>query len=602
MHEHKIDYYNNQANKIKTFFINLVDEKIQNFNEFDKNLKSNIDAYSKTVDMTNNKLTMSWQHYQKELNQLLIDLDKRKLKEDVKMPNDIWQLEELIKYSNNIKNQITELTSNLVVKKIEKINKKIENEIYHPIDKLKSKIANLNFNDINEVNLNTIFSTKIYLNIDIEIEITNAQQNEKLLKSILEVNNILIQVIQSINDKISSNYKSLMALAEKNSLIGKYEEIIFNAQDFLNRDVNEYFSKVEIYRSGVTALRQNEVLSQLKIAEEINKIQNEFDEKLKTKYQEKTKDELFRLYSDNQSKLKYKLKELYENTQTEFNNLKSEDFTLNYKIEADKLNIFNLESKYIGDTIISINREIEKSLLASKEKSIEILKDKKEALDKDISKFKKKRRNKLIIISILTFVITSILSYSYIYFNFEITSTLKNVILTGIISSLISTFVTYLFNKIKENTYKLTQKEIEKDFEEEMKLELIKIVQEEFLEKDKFSIDSERLQNEIKANLEKKIEDLKSSDMFLDFGSKYKVLSKNYETQLKLLNQYKDIFKEFHSKVISYFNSPDTNIETLSKISNEIKNEVMLPSFNLFEKFKNRVIEIKNKIEKITFL
>lgn len=591
MHEYKIALFRKTGIKIKDYFSDHAHNKFKTLNKYVTDANNNILRYDDKVRITNNRLTESWKNYQTEIerikNKNIKDLEEAFIDQ---LPQSLWETHSQI----NLLNDINENFSYFKSTSIKSYSANFANQI---IEIINPQIRNIE-NEIESIRIGKFDSINCHID-DFKIEETPTININFPYLIEKDLNKIQFELKNSTKDLIfslKSNSKSLSYRLINFHPLTQLSDLITNANDQLNIDIDSHFEHVYLYRAGVFSEHVKEYITKLGIGNKLNQLEKEFKETFKDSIKAKAKEIIFPDFEN--------IKKSYENT---LRDLKKEFDENNLYLSSIDISNVDFETIDIHSKIHDDSIDLKEKILSSINNRIkttfkEIVNEIEECVKGIQKEFKRStsalRRRRLIRLS-LFIGIPAMLVFLYLYFDFlNLIPNIAHSFLIGLAANIVVTVISFLIGFLTDNYPNIIESR-NTDFKEQSikeSSEILKNKLQDFREcTDEFDI----IEKQLKETLNKQIVDVKKQKFSEYIESIYLNLVKIHSTDVEIRKKYIDQITAISLRFNQYFEYDENKLE---KISNDIKKEAIEPSFQFLENLREDITKVYNDIDNVSFI
>lgn len=606
LHSHKIDYYHRCTREIKSFFSSYIQQKINDLDLLFSTAKSNHTSFQNSVTIANNRLTESWS----KQNQILI----QKLSANTDW---IANLEECDDISSNI------LEAEIIKREVDRIRESVRFWANSSADStcraLEGKFRAFFYGHMADLRSQVVRSQTPDQEHLHPLLIRNPRSDgffeyDKETPGALSVDlrRIPAKALKIIHDNaelISSNSTRMTSAIEGRRFVMNLRKTIDESIAQLYEMLRGFFDSVHVYRSAIVSLNARQFAERVGLADAMDEVEKA---KLPNERQEAWHKSLVeRIFSGYQTifdEAEKKLTRLSE----KLNKLKSKAERLNsinISITADKaidehfaLSDPTKDSKFyehIQTVVDSFNEASDEHFRnLSKERS-DLIEKKRHELKVRLKTIARKR-----VLHFSTFIfigfIIGLLGYLVFYLWKEpFNQNWTNVMLAGVGANFITSGIGWISARFSDKSAKSTQDEND-NF-----IQASREITEKLLSNSSAINDFNFI-----GNLEDSLKTIFSRNWKNVINSVLdeivaKPLKEPYDTLFELAEdmeackqEYIQIAKETVSSLSSFYKADEKNLEALSEISAEIREEAILPSFTMFQErmeiFKNKLSELNS--------
>jgi len=606
IHSHKVAYYRNSSERLKSFFSTFLDEKVKAISSFVATATENIRRFNDEIQITNNSLTETWAKEHKLIQEKKLNVLKKFPEEMLilKSPDKIWrQMPENGRIRMDINSKASEEVSNLK----KKIKQEVLEIIQPELSAFKRKINSaslqdlqnpgsllLKLPDIQSVHIRAV-SESIYPPDSLYIDL------QKFYKEIQDE-------LNTSRESLEKYLKSLINIISKQEPIQEHEEILNISASKLAQDFDKFFKIITIYRSGIFSLNVKKEISKLGLGGKLDELESdELPDIEKVTIKNKAKDSVFPEMSNHFSKFKREATLLEEKSiqlltkvdQIKQVNLVTSRQDLDPKIKKEERVM--LASREVGERIISDANEFLQTLKSKIQSSID---ESYSNWNTQYVGLQKDRRRYFMNVFGFSFTIGLLLWVIILKFaNINLPDNLLLGFGVGIITNLITDFIALLGAKSFE-TFPKQVRLNETNILSNLRANCLEIIE---IESEKFNgepSDSdlryycERIGRLWQTLLLDEILKLWIEEEGDKFSEDLEELIQKYSVHR---NDYLNNVNEVTAHASAYLSNPSENLERLRAISDDLKDRSVNPSFLLLEQTRDQLERVREKIENIKF-
>lgn len=607
IHSHKIDYFRNSANEIKSYFLNFVCQKIDVLSKLVDTANKNRKDYNDEVKISNSKMTENWfrhlsilqyesKYFVEEINNLkkqlgLIDnfVDEKQLLE--------WKQkqDELINaYSEIPSERIYDAIRNVALEQIESWYKKIQ-KYFDLLGKRDFNITGYELTINDSLFFNKLSSLKLSVPITVKEEI-------------LTLERLVNKLIKDLEQNLQNSLSDVEKIITENQVIERYDEVIDVARESLEKDIESYFRVVKVYLTAVFSLQVRDYISSLGIGQDLDNLAIDITEEDKSHKKREVIEKIFPEYQNHNFQFKKKCGDIKEETMSFIKELTA---LKNQKLEQRLARTSDLEDyfsscekerrewfKYDKTIIDLVNDSISEANKIVKQLEKEVYASSKRLGD-EIAKIQKNRQQKIIKSTVIGGLIPVVI---YILFQFlqAADQSIGKQIIVGIGINIISSLICYLWTT--ENI------RIERDEKQARKNNIRYLNQtyrdrvESVLHMDNDKVNkSSNIKDALTREWSHRVSTLDKCDFMIQKQEEYENLKKNYQRFSKICQKYTSSLNDFSSKYCAYFSDSDNNLKVLNEIADEIKQSAITPSFDMLTSIEKVLDALKQEVENIKY-
>ncbi|MEP5834681.1 MAG: hypothetical protein ABJ383_11650 [Balneola sp.] len=591
MHEYKVRLFRNNGIKIKNKFLNHATTKLKTLNSYRDEAKSNKEKYENKVKITNNKLTETWRRYQSDIAKIK-DKNIKDLAEPEKMDfsNSVWTEPRVKEQKTKIQSSYNTFKTTPIENYYSTFIESVFEQIRIPIENLRSEFANLDLRNFDSLSykINDFQVSEIPL---LQIDFSSFVNDE-----INKIQILLRSILRDYLIEIRSNNNSLNHRLLNHQPISQFLEIIDEGKIGLSSDLDTHFDHVYLYRQGVFAEHVKEYISKLGIGDKLSQLENEFKDEFKDQIKNKAMDIVFP-ECENRS-ITYKT--ALDNLKKEFDPLNSELGTIDISSTdfdtIDTQSIIKESSNELNSILTeSINQRLRYKIQSTVK---EIEQEIKTVRDSYKDKLRELRKKRFTYFGLFIIISASIVLPFSIFTYLNMKNSMANSFIISISANFVLPIISFVIAKLTDKFPEKIKSEQEKAYNkisETCNQILNKSLREIRDNEDEKKLIDKRFQEA----LNKQLEDIKSQPFSRKSEETHQKLLANHQRALEIRKSYKERIMSIATDYSAYFDYDD-GIK-LDKISKEIKEEAIEPSFTFLDELKTKITSVKSSIDEIEF-
>ena len=600
LHDHKINYFMNNAKRIRDFFEKYIREQIYSLETLVTIASQNDDKYRTSVQMGKSNLTENWisihDEFEKAYKQMQIKADGFISKAYV--PSSIQDTITLKKYEKKIKLEISKSLDRHVDRIVERISVTVDSLVSPIQQSIRERIVSAEENDIPFDDINVSDLSILSFENAISYPYESASFPYELSAEMDELENHLEAEIKQYEDNINSTNEYLTQSTRNNPFILLEERLTSESQEELILILEEFYRNVELYKGAILAIDARDIAEKLRMGRIIDKLDNI---NLTERYKGDAKNELFRAIYFGRNDYIEKYTEELKNIQEHI--VAPAVKTYEKTQRAEPFDYVDKVQKIIDESIHedSIRRQAlsqAKSLVTTHQKlSRDNIIQEKENLRKRILKRTLAAAVFGFAIGTLLLLTDNSLSIQLPFLDKIISNSLGNAILTEAFFALITTGASLLSDDQRKGAEKAI-----KSIPDREKSELIKNIDDMSLSKSSI-IGAQKPQIQRKLlRLWTEITQHAENHAIQNFQEEYKSVYNQSVISIKNNNDYKDSSVMFFKSIMKFYEDTEKNLNILTGVSDKIKKDAIEPSFKSFTTRQEDLKTFYEKIKNIEFL
>lgn len=594
MHGHKVEFYRSNLHSIYTYYISSINEKIRQSTGFLKTASDNISRFDKSVEMNNEKLKLLWTKNETALKDTLAT--ESNLINEITSNNFSQQLlnDKQIQNEQKMLDKIIEDQANGY---LGKITLDLNNHFKQRLKEIKQTIfENISANELLIEHISHLFPGRLDFDLQSQLfEIDFARMNDSTKSYSTKVSSILNDVKVGLKNKTHQ----VRTIIPKELIINSIKEIYEAGETAIYYNFDQYFERIQMYRSTVLTRNTKETIEKLRIGTQLDELDDDFEDDFISEMKKNAFQEVY-----------FANGEAIDNLQNNANSCLSKVTEIRGHIDAidissvgaaDELLKENMDFSLLVNDLIRqketvINSIYQDTLLKVTEHHTSIYNDYKGNLDKIKKKRKKSMTKWAIIVGLICAFVYASLIFSKVIAPQDVTSQ----ILLGLTVTIIGNVAGLVLVKFKTDIKAITS--LSKDnFKKRAQSELLQFFNESFWEDLSKKMTDEKAQGKslfIKEELTKRIKPLidatnNRGQILLDDLLKANISLCNE------INTYKTKLTAFYGKFSAIFLNAEMNLEKIGTITKKIREVSLKPSFDLLEETTSNLQDVKLKIENL---
>jgi predicted GTPase len=609
IHSHKVTYFISNTKAIRNYFSIHVQNKLSAIESLLSTAKNNHKLYQETVLISNNRLTENWRFQSDKIvrlkNKTLERIDKLVKRDD--LPMTIKKLGHLEKSIQKLKegfDYYSAIESKTIIKSLK------AQMSYFLSEELRDLHASASMTKSDElsgftINKNLSFMDINYKNQPVEIPFSCSE-------ILFKLDEVTVSEIKWLASSLSKSLDSISESFRGKSLLDKTDILIQESQKQICDMLDDFFKSVNIYKAAILAINARELAEKLSIGKAIDDLERlDISESRKEECKTETihkmfpeKDHSFQSYEKVCTGLYEKIFNLSVSCKR-LENIKRDHSTkenIKKYIQSIEREIGNLGIDKILGEIRNNFDERSNNLFQKLQTSINrVINEKLSSLRERTAQLRLKRLKWLSGGAVIGAIIGLIGFLLYYKSSFKIEQTLPMTIFSAAVADILlaafSWGIVAIVDKSPIQLEKTRSEQLEK-----LKTEVLSIITETKLEDYSFVDDYfDGIKENICMSWENSLNRILNAHVIATYQVYFDQNADFYNSFELIKQDYLKSSKELLSNASSYYQDSDKNLEILQEKANEIKEEAILPSFNLFEKTHSKLTERALALKQVEF-
>lgn len=598
IHSHKVLYFKSSAEVLKFFFCKFLLDKLEILSSIIRNSQANIDRFQGKIRLTNHVMTESWNEKLTSINAAASKVRNQLLLVQ-EIPSSLGLL-----YSKNKKSSYLEVLiskeaneqASSVKRELERnIIPQLRNEILsnrHRVNKISSLSSSIKVESF-ELNLSAFQKDKLLVNTNF---LPSAILSGEALKVFSESDNNLAQYKRDLE----SDLKNLKDLLSEHQPVRECQSFLDSAISDLDKDFDDYFESITVYRSGVFSLNVKEAISKLGLGQRMDELEaDELTDEQKIVIKQDAQKHIFPNISQSfidTSKSSVSLQLRVDELQRKVKSMSWEKTNLpNSLLESWKNSELDIIKDEIAGEVESDIRQLQQSVNV---KAQEILTKFTFEWEAEVDKMKAERKKRFTFLSLL-FGLIGLAIYLLFLFGSrrDLASNVFVASMFGIAVNLISSVLGGAFAKITDK-FPISIRAKESDLLERFREDYSQTLDESINNfQDLIDFDSQILRSFWGKLL--------TNEPLTIWSTKRKAFYDNLRTYVQeyveLHQEYLQVISEVEESASSYFSDPKSNLQKLIEFSDNLQQTAIKPSFQLLAETKENLETVIRNIQEIDF-
>ncbi|MFZ5867225.1 MAG: hypothetical protein ACOYXY_15170 [Thermodesulfobacteriota bacterium] len=590
LHSHKIVYFLESAKKIRDFFTRYLEEKIRAARSLLLTAQTNHQNYQETVSVANSRLTESWSEQRRKLNDMRNRLSV--------WTNNISPFDNLP--SEPAKLPVVTMSLSLIQKDLTYWAKSTAETLCRSLKstfvrKLSDRVRDLAEEISSSKNWEQVGITSHVVPMTSERYLTDipTQVPPKVLDSAKELTEKAAEDIRLSATRLLQGTEKLLDAVQRKGVVSESCGLVSESSEQISEMLNDFFKSVKLYKAAILAINARELAQKVGIIKAIDELEKvDLAETRRATWTERTTSSIFLDYNEKRQECTEALNTQVDGLLSLLGNVKRLHGRDQQEQLRSHLRDWRQEADFKDRSPLheSIHKAVDGFIQASSalfedldNKRNSLLLDRKQELDQDIRQMRRSRFRRLGGWTIFGSIL-GLLVYLFYYYKYTpIEQTLPYVIALGIGVNLVSTLVTWALGMATDKT-KSKIDQSRREYSEQTRRRLLELLKDSKLEdwgfvddlKPKFEADLMDIwSSEIKDNMFASMSD--AFDSFLN------ELVRCFEVFNMERARYSEACDKFIKDLIAYYADTERNLNLLAEVSSGIKEEAILPSFNLLE-------------------
>jgi predicted GTPase len=596
VHGHKVRFYLTTAKELNAFFEYFLADKLSELKKIISAADNNIVLYHRSVSVSNNNLTKSWH----ERYLALQDVRQRAGTQPSALPSlttTVAEMESVALIGKHNSDAFTRYSTNSAQNIQDHVKLSGFRQIKDEFSKVLRSLQQRNNFDGLTIHGHGLGIPDIQWSLS-AADIVDARGMAG------RVNDLREATYSCVQDTVSSARMFALQLSEavnQRTMVERSDAIVTSAQESLNADLDKYFQSVHVYRSGIFSIGTKGSISRLGIGDELARLETEFTDEDKESLSVKAIEGLFPSVAAILASVTTKLRSL-----------------------ADRLRLVEAQlSNVVLDAAPRVNERISE-LAASKSDSVVLeleaelqheaaqLADQTQTklavvfgntignYDKAIRAAEKQRMSTYAMTAGICMLIGFALTFGYAYLKKTAGQSIGEVIFWGVVAGLIVNAIGLGLAKFRDN-YPETKRKVIEQHLAELVSQADSVVNNQLINH-KFACLEEKALATRTRNIYDAIGSAATGDAWQQQADKqFEAVHGVYRELNRLRGEYLSVMDELIQEFGRFFNDTEKNLSILQKISDEVKDRAIRPSFELLANTSNQLGELRQEIQTIEF-
>jgi len=594
LHSHKIRFFQTTAERLRDYFLSFLDGKLSELNSIVAGAETNIHRYQQAVTISNNNLTKSWFDNHASILETLDKANKR-LRSLSDLPHSY-------------------LASSVVSEALVKMRADNKLTAGSTLDQIRRHAMQTGFNqlqrefgraikDLSSADLDNCFPQDHgILPASVQWgfgEIAMIPSAYLTARADVFRKGVRDFVLNSATE-IRLALEEILRLIQTGYLVDKCVDIINNAQESLDRDVELYFQNVRVYRSGVFSMSTKDSIAKLGIGGELDQIESEFTEEDKEAIQIAARGNLFPESAEKVATLTKQLSAISDQIRQllqEVNQFVLDSpNSLSSRIEFARDERMPILLKEIKD---GLERDADDLVTEAQSRASAIIGEVLKEYSDEISEARAERRRNYVIALILASFVSIVIFLGYRWLRQPVGQSKLEVVLWGLAVNLLGDGIGLGIARLRDH-YPKTKPQI-KARHVAILAERVRASIEEATRNAKLTtLEASRLGTQLE-RVYAEITEGTTDPWREQLEDRYNMLKVWTNKTLGIRSSYISALGGFAKDCAKYFEDAESNLESLKMASHSFKERAIEPSFDLLEKTSTELRTLKEEITGIRF-
>lgn len=594
MHGHKIQYFMNTARALKSFFADFLSNKLQELNKILQTAEQNIQRYNENVRISNNHLTLRW-HEQLGSVRTAREAALKTLFLPDQPPTEIARFPS-------------------VLKKSAEIDAELSTDLYHVRNQLTATFKS------------DIFSKLRHRTFELELpDLDSSPSSDSPDGALIRLGPVAVDPnslapltplsltsqwailreskVTALRDDASSLRKSIeqtQSSIEQRTPLFECEQQVRSAQKSLSDDLDQFFRNVELYRDGVFSHTTKESISTLGVGAKLDALEREFTPSDKAKFTGETMEKLFPRFGSLSAGILTQFSELDKRVRpltTASKDLKipspeTSQTSLSSTIEAEKASLNRTLMTELQESTDLLKNKIQLRLSS-------VLVDLRRRYSIDIKSARQARIARYLLLIFGAVGIAAVGWFGYLYLKQPIPHDIFNAVAWEVVGGLIVAAIGYWTARIFDN-FPAASKRLLSNFHAKAKWDINRIAEEELKAHEFTALEDSSLINRLKATCNGIIQ-MDPDDWNHQASERLNTLRELYINCREVQAEYAEMIERTTDEISAYFSDATKNLEALTLVADQIKEQAIQPSFDLLAQTSESLNKVQGKIREIEF-
>lgn len=593
IHSAKVLYYKSSFETILKYFISILNGKLERSKDFLKAANENIKRFDKSIELNNEKLKTLWARSDVTFRDALAEETRRLNEQKIKLnPHPIANGDLTSGERRYIKSSIDDIVKGYSGFLISEHNISLRSQIREV-----KKIIHHAISDgiILTGNISPFFPGVITLNSSSQnLDVDFSKLNE-YLKGYQK------KATEYVKDRrafVRTKIITVKGVLSQQSLVSAITSLYQDGKKIISENFDQYFEKVNMYRSAVTSRNTKESIEKLRIGTQLDDLEDDFSDEYMTKNKQRANETV---YFSNEQKIAAYMRdsEVIDRMLGEMRNT-LDDLNLNPSVqlpalEREPVDVSTISNSLRNQAQIEVNKIYQKKLSSVLEQH-DAHYQQYEINSRNLRKERKSR------IFRWCGIVTVFAILTYLALRFSQIIKPNSLTLDVLITIATATFfngLTYLYGILKLDIKRIVSSK-KQEFIAQQRSFLHREFNEDFWDElVKKGIDIKDVQSSLLSTAVTQ----KMNSGLIAIDSAYQPIldhiQKMNDDVIAQIIQYQSISEVFYTQHSAIFKSVDDNISEIDSITKRIKQTAIKPSFDLIKETTDDLEVVKEKIEEI---
>lgn len=607
LHSHKIAYFLKNSKELKSFFEHYLSDKIRAIHDLVSTARNNHHHFQETIRITNSRLTESWQTQRQRIamqhNGLVEWTDN--LPPFSNLPTDLREAKTVIAEISALHKNIqthAEQGSDTICRSLKsKLSKLLSDHIYSICHQIsvgptpeKVAVSPPSFGTIGELLPDDCFLT-------MPISVASAAEG---------VTRLLAKDIHKKTNSLSQQSDALIDAIKLRTIYNEVNLVVQESVTQLSDMLDDFYRSVQLYKSGVLAVNARQLAQRVGIESAIDELERvEFTDERRSAWKNLTTESIFSRFFSSKVQLETNFGQQFERLSAlriklirhaDGQSLETELRSQPSQTSWPGLHNSNGLAEVSQNIADGFQKAVTTLFLELEESRNSIVADWNFQLAERIRARRKSRTHRLAGFAIVGSVIGLVGYLFHAYSSTNVDSTLPVATSLGIMVNLMTTAFFWGIGLATDKTNNYVS-EIKEETTKSIRQILFELIHGRKLD-DWSIVDRER--SRFKSILEKHWEDLITEYVYKSatiLEPAYTRLVEYAETFEKECQSYRMVYELLLNSVTESYADIEKNLAVLNNVSDEIKEEAILPSFKLLDERETQLGEQMKRLVGIEF-
>jgi predicted GTPase len=594
MHSHKVAFFQTTAEGLRDFFSSFLDAKLSELTRIVSGAEKNIEKYHEGVSISNNNLTKSWFDQHTSIQEIRNRATER-TKSLPRLPSSVFEAEAVAKAQSEVRSDLTWRAKSVAEQLRQHAAESGLAQLKNELSRIQRALAGVDLDSLSPHDHGVLL-----LPLEWNFGGTEIIPAHYLAPKANNVREGIRRFLLGSGAELKRALEEIQRAIQHRTVIDKCEEIVTAAQLSLERDLEQYFQLVEVYRTGVFAMSTKESIARLGVGQQLDRLETEFTPEDKEQIQLSAKRDLFPSFAEVAAVATTELTSISEQIRSTLEDLTAIRLESAPSVEEpmEESAAKQLPS-FVSELKDGLQREADDFITRMQTRLAGVIGTVLHDYDKDLSLARRARTKSYATAIIATGVLALLLYLGYKrWLSKDIGKTLLEVLLWGVAANIVGDLLGLGFAWLRDH-YPKTKLKI-KDQYLAVLGEKIRASIDDALQQ--FSVVQTPI---LAARLEKVYAALTAphGDSWQASAEEQyrnlRTLSNNFE---EIRRRYLEAIDSFTKECGLYFEDAQKNLGTLKSTARAIKERAIEPSFKLLERTSDELRAVKDEIIAIRFI